>query len=373
MHAFDMRFFALYTDAFGGYGGIAAANRHFLRGLCASLRVEEVVALPLLQPEPVSSSVPGCIDHRTEGLGSKGRYLRALAKVLLRDRDFDLIWCGHIHLVPIALAVKALTGAPVILNIHGVDAWTPTHRHVVNWSVAHVDHVISVADVTKRRFVQWSGVSPQDVYVLPNTIDFSGLAPGPKSDDLIDRYELGNGPVLMTMGRLVGRDRRKGFDRVLEAVPGLLKEYPDLMYLIAGKGPDRERLEIKATDLGIRDHVVFAGYVPESEKADHFRLADAYVMPSEGEGFGLVMLEALACGIPAIGSTLDGTSEALQHGRFGAVINPADQKALVSAIRTVLDTNAAVDTNAVRSYYGKEAYRERLHALLDKIIGSRPR
>ncbi|PEN12612.1 glycosyl transferase family 1 [Longibacter salinarum] len=363
-----MRILALYTDAFGGYGGIAAANRHFLRGLCAYPGVEELVALPLLQPEPITSSLPGCLDHRTEGIGGKSTYLRALTKVLLKDRDFDLVWCGHIHLTPIALVAKALLGAPLLLNIHGVDAWTPTHRRLVNWSVPHIDHVISVADVTKRRFIRWSGVSPQNVDVLPNTIDFSGLTPGPKSDELIDRYNLGDGPVLMTMGRLVGRDRRKGFDRVLEVMPELLNEYPGLTYLIAGKGPDRERLEQKATDLGVRDRVVFAGYVPESEKAEHFRLADAYVMPSEGEGFGLVILEALACGVPAIGSTSDGTSEALQHGRFGSVVDPADQDALMSAIRSTLDANTSVESAAVRSYYGKEAYRERQHALLDKIL-----
>jgi glycosyltransferase involved in cell wall biosynthesis len=174
----------------------------------------------------------------------------------------------------------------------------------------------------------------------------------------------------MTMGRLVGQDRRKGFDRVLEVIPDLLKDYPDLVYLIAGKGPDRERLEDKAAHLGISDHVVFAGYVPESEKADHFRLADAYVMPSEGEGFGLVILEALACGVPAIGSTSDGTSEALQHGRFGSVVEPTDRDALISAIRSVLESNVSVDQDAVRSYYGQEAYRERLHTILDAIINA---
>jgi len=363
-----MRILALYTDAFGGYGGIATANRHFLRGLCAYPPVQDVVALPLLQPESISADLPDALTHHTEGIGGTLTYLSALTRLLARDRSFDAIWCGHIHLVPLALAAKAATGAPVLLHIHGVDAWTPTHRHLVNWTVPLVDHFISVAEVTKERFTSWSGVSPERGHVLPNTIDFSGLSPGSKRPDLLRRYGLRDGPVLMTMGRLVGRKRQKGFDRVLDVLPGLLDTHPNLTYLIAGKGPDRSRLEAKAEELGVRDHVVFAGYVPESEKADHFRLADAYVMPSQGEGFGLVVLEALACGVPVIGSTADGTAEALQHGRFGAVVDPTDNDALLEAIRHTLRDDSPVDTEAVRTYYGEPAYRERLHRLLDTVL-----
>lgn len=364
-----MRVLAIYTDAFGGYGGIATANRHFLRGLSAYPPLQEVVALPMLQPEPVTSSLPDALTHRTDGLGGKPTYLAALARLLTRDRTFDIIWCGHIHLVPLALAARLFTGAPVVLHIHGVDAWTPTHRRLVNWCVPYVDYVISVADVTRQRFTKWSGVTPDRCHALPNTIDFSGLAPGPKRPDLLDRYGLGDGPVLMTMGRLVSRARKKGFDRVLEVLPHLLDTYPTAHYLIAGKGPDRDRLEAKAEQLGVRDHVVFSGYIPESEKGDHFRLADAYVMPSQGEGFGLVVLEALACGVPVIGSTVDGTAEALQHGRFGTVVDPAGTDALREAIRHTLRKDAPVDTEAVRTYYGESAYRQRLHDLLDSLFG----
>lgn len=363
-----MRILALYTDAFGGYGGIATANRHFLRGLCAYPPVQEVVAFPMLQPEPISTSLPDALTHHTEGLGGKPAYLIALPRLLARDRTFDAIWCGHIHLVPLALAARAATGAPVVLHIHGVDAWTPSHRKIVNWSVPYVDHVISVANVTKQRFTTWSGVAPERCHVLPNTIDFSGLAPGPERPDLVARYKLSDGPVLMTMGRLVGRTRKKGFDRVLEILPRLLATHPATRYLIAGKGPDRDRLAAKAEQLGVRDHVVFVGYVPESEKADHFRLADAYVMPSRGEGFGLVVLEALACGVPVVGSTADGTAEALQHGRFGAVVNPDDDNALLAAVRSTLRSETPVDTAAIRTYYGCSAYRQRLHTLLDVLF-----
>jgi len=362
-----MRVLALYTDAFGGYGGIATANRHFLHALSTSPSVDEIVALPLLQPEPIAQPLPSALTRYTDGLGGTGTYLRALMRLLVHNRAFDAIWCGHLHLVPPALAAKAITGAPVVLHIHGVDAWTPSHRRVVNWMVPLIDHFISVAEVTKERFTTWSGVAPERGHVVPNTINFEGLSPGPKRADLLERYGL-DGPVLMTMGRLVGRKRAKGFDQVLDILPDLLDTHPLLMYLIAGKGPDRDRLASKAERLGIRDHVVFAGYVPESDKADYFRLADAYVMPSQGEGFGLVVLEALTCGVPVIGSTADGTAEALQHGRFGALVAPTDHDALHNAIQKILQDPPSVDPEAVRAHFGPSAYQRRVHTLWDTLF-----
>jgi phosphatidyl-myo-inositol dimannoside synthase len=95
-------------------------------------------------------------------------------------------------------------------------------------------------------------------------------------------------------------------------MPALIKEIPTIAYLIAGDGTDRHRLEEKAKSLGVHGRVVFAGYIPESEKADHYRLADAYVMPGRGEGFGIVYLEALACGVPVVASQVDGGREAVR-------------------------------------------------------------
>src|SRR5439155_2564410 len=99
---------------------------------------------------------------------------------------------------------------------------------------------------------------------------------------------------------------------------------PNVVYVVCGEGPDRSRLERKAVGLGVRDRVVFTGFIPEALKADYYRLADAYVMPSRGEGFGIVFLEAMACGIPVMGSRLDGSREALLDGELGVLVNPDD-------------------------------------------------
>jgi len=359
-----VRILALHTDSFGGYGGIAAANRHFLRAVAAMDDVEEVVALPRLQADPIDAPLPEGLTWRPDGLGGKAAYLGTLLRLLATDRAFDLVWCGHMHLLPLALPAARLLGGPVALHVHGIDAWTPTGRPVTDRLVRRVDAVLSVSETTLDRLADWSGLAPARGVVVPNTVDFDGLSPGPKPPALLDRYDLHDRFVLLTMGRLVGPERKKGFDRVLEVLPEVADQRPDAAYLIVGKGPDRPRLEQKAERLGVRDRVTFTGYVPEDEKGAHFRLADRFVMPSEGEGFGLVLLEALACGTPVIAGTRDGGREAVADGEFGVLVDPRDPEALVHAIRA---EPTPPDPEAVRDRFGPAAYRRRVERVLSAV------
>ncbi|MCS3708345.1 glycosyltransferase involved in cell wall biosynthesis [Salinibacter ruber] len=359
-----MRILAPHPDSFGGYGGIAAASRQFLRALCEMDATEEVVALPRNQPETISETLPDALTWEADSAGGVTAFVQALLRRLAVDRDFDLIWCGHLHLVPFALLARRLTGAPIVVHVHGIEAWEPTEKWLVNRLVSRVDHFISVSETTKERLVAWSGLLPEQGTVVPNTIDFDGMGPGPKSPELLDRYDLHDCYVLMTMGRLVGKERRKGFDRVLDVLPAVAEKRPDVAYTIAGKGPDRSRLETKAERLGVRDRVVFTGYVPEDEKADHFRLADRFVMPSEGEGFGLVLLEALACGTPVIASDRDGGREAVAHGDFGKLVDPRDSTDLVKAI---LSEQTPPNPTAVRDRFGLSAYQARAEDVVSAV------
>jgi glycosyltransferase involved in cell wall biosynthesis len=141
----------------------------------------------------------------------------------------------------------------------------------------------------------------------------------------------------MTMGRLAPEERYKGFDETIMAMPRLLTRFPKLKYLVVGDGGDRTRLETKARDLGVSDCVIFTGKIPESEKVAHYNLVDVYVMPSSGEGFGIVLLEAAACGVPVIASRVDGSREALLDGRLGRLIDPQNADELVDAITKALE------------------------------------
>ena len=170
----------------------------------------------------------------------------------------------------------------------------------------------------------------------------------------------------MTLARLAGKERYKGIDEVLDCLPVLVRERPALRYLIVGDGGDRARLEAKAERLGVARHVVFAGYVPEREKPDHYRLADLFAMPGRGEGFGIVFLEALACGVPVVASRVDGSRETVRDGALGAAVDPSRPEEIVAAIREGLARGVGAAPSGL-SCFSAGMFRERWHEAIDLL------
>ena len=173
----------------------------------------------------------------------------------------------------------------------------------------------------------------------------------------------------MTMGRLAPEEKYKGFDEVLDVFPDLKRTHPSVVYMIVGEGGDRPRLEAKTRQLGLQSDVIFAGKVPEAEKVAYFNTADAYVMPSSGEGFGIVLLEAAACGVPIVGSAVDGSREALLGGRLGRLVDPRSKQDLLSAIREALDRAGPKQRLADVETFGEDRFRERVENWFASEVG----
>ena len=330
-----MRILVLLHDAFGGRGGIAKFNRDLLTALASHPHVTEVVALPRVIVEAIGP-LPDKLDYRAYAAGGKAAFLAAELATLVTPRWFDLVICGHLRLLPLVQLLALRGRAPLGLVLHGVDAWEPYGGPAVRRGLQRIDWFLAVSDVTKQRFLAWSGVAPQRGLVIPNAVDLTRFAPGPKPPALLARYGLAGKRVLMGMARLDARERYKGFDEVMEAMPTLLRRHPDLAYLICGDGTDRARLEAKAHALGLAERVVFTGWIDEAEKVDHYRLADCFLLAGWGEGFGIVLIEAMACGIPAIGSRLDASCEAVGNGALGIVVDPKNPDDLIRGIEAAL-------------------------------------
>ncbi len=362
-----MKPLVLLSDAYGGHGGIAKFNRDLLTSLSSYPGLLEATAIPRLMPFP-PEPIPSNLNYVTDGLGGKRRYLSAVLRSIIgRARRSDLIVCGHINLLPFAVLAKKLTGAKLALVIHGIDAWDPVTRKGTSYSLRQVDAVIAVSKLTLDRFQGWAGLESVPSFVLPNSFEPGLFVPGPASEALLDRYGLQRSDrILMTLGRLAGQQRRKGFDEVLEAMPSLLRDEPSLKYLIVGDGADRGRLEQKAARLGLEEAVVFTGMIKEEEKADHYRLADGFAMPSHGEGFGIVLLEAMACGIPVLASKADGSSEALMRGKLGILVNPSVPSEVELGIRRLL-AKPKGEVPEELGYFSFVNYTARLHDILDRL------
>jgi glycosyltransferase involved in cell wall biosynthesis len=355
-------------DAFGSFGGIAKYNRDFLRALCSAPEVQEVVAVPRRMAAP-PQSLPPKLTYLTQGLPDRCSYIKAIIRLLQHDADFALIVCGHLKLLPMAWLAGMLTKAPTGLLIYGIDAWRPLKNPIMRYALSKIAFLISISEITKQKFLQWSRLTPRRAFVLPNAVMPEHYGAGDKPQPLLERYGLGGKTVLMTLGRLAAEEQYKGFDEILELLPKLAESIPDLAYLIVGDGDDRPRLAAKARALGVADRVVFAGFVPEAEKADHYRLADAFVMPGRGEGFGFVFLEALACGIQAVGSTRDGSREALRDGTLGILVDPDRPAEIAAGVLAALRQPRGV-VPAGLEYFSFKNFERRTHDILRDMINA---
>jgi glycosyltransferase involved in cell wall biosynthesis len=356
---------ALLTDAFGGRGGIAKFNRDLCRELSAEPLAAQVTALPRVAPVESIEHVPPRVDYRSSASGSKVAYAWHVLRQTLNPQPptFDAVICGHINLLPVAVLASWLQGAPLLLILHGIDAWTPHDSGIVRTLLPQVDRFVTVSRYTKERFLEWAPLRAEQGRVVPDCIDLDAYSPGPKRDALLERYGLLGRTLLLTFGRLSSDEQYKGHDEVLEVLPNLAEEIPDVAYLICGDGDDRPRLERKAERLGLSDRVVFAGYVPEEEKEDHYRLADAFVMPGRGEGFGIVYLEAMACGVPVVASSADASREAVRDGQLGVVVDPDDPTSVKAGILEALRAPHGVPQGL--DYFSVERFRERWHDVVD--------
>jgi glycosyltransferase involved in cell wall biosynthesis len=363
-----MRILVLLHDAFGGRGGIAKFNRDFLTALCLDPRVEEVVCLPRIVVEDLGP-LPAKLDFRVAAAGGKGAFFASEMALLADRRWFDLIVCGHLRLLPLIRPLELRRAAPLGLILHGVDAWDPFGGAAVRRGLARLDWFLAVSRFTRDKFIGWTGISADKAIVVPNTVDLDRFTPGPKPAYLAERYGLAGRTVLMGMARLDQRERYKGFDEVIEALPRLAVARPDIAYLVCGDGTDRARLEAKARTVGVADRVVFAGWIDEAEKVDHYRLADCFLLAGWGEGFGIVLIEAMACGVPAIASNLDASAEAVGEGRFGLVVNPKDQGDLVRGIEEALARPRPRVPDGLDTF-ADPAFRTRVQRLiLDRHMG----
>jgi asparagine synthase (glutamine-hydrolysing) len=359
------RILALISDAFGGHGGIALYNRDLLTALCRYPGNIEVTAIPRIMPLP-SEQLPDNLTYVTTGINGKLAYIKTVFLNLRKHQHYDLIICGHINLLPVAMLIRAWLKVPVLLEIYGIDAWQKTGSKLVNYLAPKVDVFISISEITKKRFLEWAKIPESRGYIVPNAIHLDKFLPGPKNPALLDRYKLRGKKILMTLGRLVSHERYKGFDEVMEALPTLEKEFPDIAYLIVGDGSDRSRLEAKARTLEIADKVVFTGFIAEEEKADYYRLADVYVMPGKGEGFGFVFLEAMACGVPVIASKLDGSREALRYGKLGLLVDPRNPDDIRASIVQMLKNPKYPDPDEL-AYFSFENFVQRSSKIWDSV------
>jgi phosphatidylinositol alpha-1,6-mannosyltransferase len=357
------RILAIVAEAYGRSGGIAQFNRNLFEAMTAHDDVDLHVLALLGSTTP---DVPRSLTFAVPAPGNKlGFALAALRKAAgLRP---DLVLNGTVGFGPLALPLRLMSRAKLWTTTHGVDVWQPGPR-LDNAGLRRSDLVTTVSEYTRGRLRDWSGIPAERVRLLHNTIDLERYTPGPPPEELIDRYAVRGKKVLLAVGRLSVHERYKGQDRVIRVLADLERKVGPLRYIIAGSGDDRPRLEQLVREQNVSHLVTFAGFVPDEEIQDHYRLADVFVMPSTGEGFGIVFLEAMACGCPVVAGNRDGSVDALAHGELGRLVDPHSSEELLQALVATLDEGRRHD----RPISGLERFSiprfgERVDELIDGL------
>ena len=199
------------------------------------------------------------------------------------------------------------------------------HRWRYRCLALFVSRFFTVSQALSDVLVQRCRVPAARVRVIRNGIDMTRFAPSPARDGAVTR-----GPIIGTLARLIPS---KGIRILLDAMPHLLQKYPEALLLVGGGGEQQEALERQARALGIADRVVFVG--PVQDPRDFYRRLDLFVLPSLDEAFGLVLLEAMATGVPVIGARVGGVPEILTHGVNGWLVEPGDSAVLAAGLRTL--------------------------------------
>lgn len=306
--------------------------------------------------------------------GYNEHVVKFIAKTVFRKYKPDVLILTHVNLAVVGVLTRWYNPeCQIWLIVHGIEVWRPLsfYKKLI---LKLADKIVCVSNHTKQQMYQWHKVPLNKCFVLNNAIDpFIPLpATFNKPAYLLDRYSIRpDQQVIFTLTRLASTEQYKGHERVLAAIKNLKDLYPDILYVLSGQYDKTEGHRVKQliADMDLSANVILTGFIEDGELADHFLMADLFVLPSKKEGFGIVFIEALACGLPVICGNVDGSLDAIRNGELGVAINPDDdqqlEQAMIESLNKPLDhlSRQALQAKCL-SHFNEEQYIDNLEALL---------
>jgi phosphatidylinositol alpha-1,6-mannosyltransferase len=288
---------------------------------------------------------------------------RAVLQVLVGRKKPHVILVWHLHLLKLVPFI-ANAGSRVILFLHGIEAWR-RHDPVMQFLLRNVGLFVSNSDHTWGRFLTcnpgFRDVPHKTVHLGTGT-PLDGLTP-----------IVSNSSAVLMVGRLSASEDYKGHRQVIDAWPSVTERVPGAELWIAGEGDLRPQLETLARER-VRDGAVrFFGRLPDAEKEQLLRKCRCLAMPSRGEGFGLVYLEAMRMGRPCIVSDVDAGREVVNPPEAGLAVNAEDSSQIVEAITRLLTPGRDWDgfSDRARGRYEQQFTAAHFHRrLADAVLGS---
>ena len=337
---------------------IPGGQSKFLFNLWSNLPSGEIIVLaPKIKNWKLTDSTLPFKVIRLNLPLQKGLFIKSIKTLLLLlytiklilFRKVDRIHCGQVLSAGfVGYICHFIFKTPYFPYVHGADFLEFTTpfpsfkrrglrggKKILNLILKNASLIIANSNYTKNALIGF-GISERKIIVVNPPVEYKKFAKIGNAEELKENYGLKGKKVLLTVGRLV---ERKGHDYVIKALPDIIKEIPEIHYLIVGDGVYRSELERLSVKLNIRDFITFAGFIPDEELPEYYAMCDVFIMASreikekgDVEGFGIVYLEANAMKKPVIAGRSGGISDAVEDGVNGILVNPTDEKDIARAI-----------------------------------------
>jgi len=319
-----------------GPGGIQRAGRHLAavltefassRGVeCRLISLNDSTGLHRMSLGGREFVFTGCDRAKSQLTMTGLRAARRRAKVVL---------AAHPNLGPVAQAMRlASPRMKTIVCTHGIEVWEPLSA-LRRRALRNASLVLAPSRDTADHVVELQGVPRERIRVLAWALDpqfealLGGTKPSPPGD-------FPSGRVILTVGRWLANERYKGMDTLITALSRLLTRWPEVQLVFAGTGDDRGWLEDLAEKTGVNMHVHFLTGLSATELAGCYAACEIFALPSRGEGFGMVYVEAMARSKPVIGGAHGGAPEVIQDGITGYLVPHGEPIPLATSLEALL-------------------------------------
>lgn len=345
-------------------GGVQVFSRRMIEALDA-LYDQPV---PVISRNDRQSDCPVAFlrDRKFTGCGALPNGLRRFG--IMAASAFNrapFIVSTHPHFSPWLKVLKR----PFLSVAHGIDVWNIKGSKVASGLQA-AKCILPVSQYTSGRMAPQIPPPAPPLEIFPNTFDAGRFFPSGSATPWRKNLNLPEEAILMlSICRVSKGEEGKGYHRLLELMPRLLAQHPNLHWVLGGKGNDLDHVKQKAEQLGVSANCRFPGFISDDSLPDLYRSSDLFVLPSKKEGFGIVFLEAAATGLPVIAGNRDGSVDALADGALGCLIDPEDDDQIVNAIDQTLSKPPRDRQdlhNDCESRFGKNAFRERLSEIITR-------
>lgn len=311
------------------------------------------------------------VERREGGVLAKLSFLHGVIWQYFKVRP-DIIFCGHLNFSPICFILEKIFGTPYTLALYGIEI-IETHSWLKRKSVIGASKIITISGYARELILKQYPKIAESIFMLPSAVDGAIFQIRSKNQNLLDKFGIADRPTIISLARLSTQEY-KGQDRVLASLPYVLEKIPKAIYLVVGGGTDERVQTVLEKHPELVNSVIFTGRASNEERVDFYNLGDVFALPTKFEGFGIVFIESLACGVPVIASDAYGCREGLLNGELGLLVPPDDLRAIADAIVKILDRKASktlFDRDFLRrktlEVYGIDTWMSSIKTLIESL------